>query len=61
MVISTLESPLHGPRDAPLPVLYSTTGEDRECGAISTNETHALGLDDSIDNDGIPNCNGSGP
>lgn len=61
MVISTLVSPLHSSCDAPLPVLHSATSEDRECGAISTNEAHALGLDDSIENDGVPSCNGSGP
>jgi hypothetical protein len=61
VVVSTFVSPLDHPCDAPLPVLHSATGEGRERGAIGTNEAHALGLDDSVDNDGIPGCDGSGP
>jgi hypothetical protein len=58
VVISTLEAPLHGPGDASLPVLHSTTGKHGEGGQIVTDEAHALGLNDSVYDDRIPNSGG---
>jgi len=58
VVIGAFETPLHGPSGTSLPVLYSATSENGEGGSISTNEAHALGLNNSIDDDRIPNSNG---
>jgi len=57
VVISTLETPPHVLGDTSLPVLHSATSEDGEGRPIGTNETHTLGLNNSVDDDRIPNMN----
>jgi len=60
VVVSSLVTPLHGPGDTSLPVLYSTFSEDGEGGCSSPDEAHTLGLNNGIDNDGVPGGDGSG-
>ena len=60
VVISTLVTPLYGPGHTPLPVLHSATRKDGKGGSIGTNEPHALGLDNSVDYDRIPDSGRSG-
>ena len=58
VVIGALVTPHHGPRGTSLPVLYSATSENGEGGSIGANEAHALGLNNSIDDDRIPDSDG---
>ena len=54
VVIGTLVTPHDCPGGTSLPVLHSTTGDGRESRPICANETHSLGLNNGIDDDGIP-------
>ena len=57
MVVGTFPSPLDAPRNSSLPVLHSATSKSRESRQLGTNETHAVGLNNSVDDDGIPKTN----
>lgn len=54
VVIGAFESPHDGPGGTSLPIFHSATRDGGESRPISANEAHALGLDNGIDNDGIP-------
>ena len=58
VVIGALITPLHTPGRTSLPVLHSPTGKIGEGGSISTHEAHALGLNNSVDDDRIPDSCG---
>ena len=58
VVIGALITPLHTPGRTSLPVLHSPTSEDGEGRPISTHEPDALGLNNSVDDDRIPNNGG---
>ena len=55
MVISTFVTPLDGSGDASLPVLHPAASENGEGRQIVSNEAHALGSNNGIDDDRIPN------
>jgi hypothetical protein len=54
VVISAFVTPHDGPCDTSLPVLNSPTRDGGKSRAVSTDEAHALRLDNGIDDDGIP-------
>ena len=55
VVISTFVTPLDGSSDASLPVLHPAASENREGRQIVANEAHALGLNNGVDDDRVPN------
>lgn len=58
VVISALVTPLYGPCGTSLPVLHSAASKNGEGRPVGTNEAHAVGLNNSIDDDGVPDNDG---
>ena len=54
VVVSPFVTPHDSPGGASLPVLYSTTRDGGESRPISANEAHTSGLNNGVDDDGIP-------